>query len=83
MKKVSLNQSLDPVSYQFIVDNYGSFEECENGVLVSEHKSELNKAHVKFFENGKASVFVNPISGKYSVLDFESHQDAVDFIRIK
>lgn len=78
MKKVNLNHSLDSVSLDY-VSNAFNFEPTEHGVFGTDAygRSEF----VYFYNNGTA---IYSHTGKMEdAIPFESHQDCVDFIRIK
>ena len=66
---------IDKISKDYI-DTYFVFKKIKDGIFgTNAHDSSV---HVKFFNDGKAAYFL----GK-DIIDFESHQDCVDFIKIK
>ena len=78
MKKVNLNLSLDSVSLDAIT-NLFKLEPTENGVCGFDAYG--GPEFVYFFNSGKA---IYTHTGKLAdALDFDSHQDCSDFIRIK
>ena len=78
MKKVNLSQSLDPVSLDY-VSNAFKFEPTEYGVFgVNAYGGE---EFIAFYNEGNA-IYSHTGSAR-DIIPFESHQDAVDFIRIK
>lgn len=78
MKKVSLSQSLDPVSLDYVGNDF-KFEPTEQGVLG--FNAYGGPEFIYFFNEGSA-VYSHTGSVR-DAIPFESHQDAVDFLRIK
>jgi len=77
-QKFSLNQTLDEVSYQYVHANF-KFDSCNDGLVGMNAYG--TSEWIKFFNSGKAA-YSNTGSVK-DVVEFNSHQDAVDFIRVK
>ena len=78
MEKVSLSQSLDPVSLDY-VSNAFKFEPTEHGVCG--FNAYGGNEFIYFYNNGTA--VYSPTLSIQDGIPFESHQDAVDFLRIK
>ncbi|MBV5313814.1 MAG: hypothetical protein JZU47_10995 [Prolixibacteraceae bacterium] len=78
MKKVNLNQSLDSLSLDY-VSNAFKCQPTEHGVCGFDAYGTME--FVYFYNNGTAAY--SPSGSLKDVIPFESHQDAVDFIRIK
>jgi hypothetical protein len=78
MKKVNLAHSLDPVSLDY-VSNAFKFEPTEYGVFGINAYG--GPEFVAFYNSGKA--IYSPSGDAKGIIPFESHQDCVDFMRIK
>jgi hypothetical protein len=76
-QKFSLRQTLDEVSFNYVDDNY-ELEVAENGICT--FNAYGKEEWIKFFPNGHA-VYSHSGSVK-DAIPFNSHQDAVDFIRV-
>lgn len=78
MKKVNLKETLDKVSYEFVTANF-KFTSNETGITGFDAYGSCE--WVKFFPSGEAAYSNN--GNIKTTLHFSSHQDCVDFIRIK
>lgn len=76
---LNLKNTLDEVSYRFITKTF-KLKYYDDSIVGDEINNQYNG--VKFFNNGRAFYTCGGSLNKEQ-LWFDSHQDCVDFIRIK